>query len=221
MKQAKQVIPLKRDYDKSALNKPVYDFFKRVFDVVASLMAIILLSPVLAIVAIAVKAHDGGPVLYVSERVGKGGKPFKFYKFRSMCVDADKYVDELQSENETGGPTFKITNDPRVTKIGRFIRKTSLDELPQFFNILKGDMSFVGPRPPIPREVEQYDEAAMKRLDIVGGLTCYWQVMGRSSIEFDGMVSLDLKYIEERSFLTDLKILFMTVPAVLKGDGAY
>ncbi len=208
--------------DISFEKKPVYTFLKRVFDIVFSLLALILLSPFFLIIAIAIKIDDpNGPVFYVSERVGKNGKIFDFYKFRSMCADADKIYHELQETNETGGPTFKMKDDPRVTKVGKFIRRTSLDELPQFLNILKGDMSFIGPRPPMRREVEDFPNYPMERLAVVGGLSCYWQVQGRSSIDFDGMVALDLKYIKERSVLTDFKILFLTIPAVFKGDGAY
>ncbi len=198
-----------------------YNVIKRAFDITASLLALIILSPVFLVLAILIKLDSPGPVLYVSDRVGLYGKVFKFYKFRSMRTDADEIYNELLETNETGGPTFKMKDDPRVTKIGKFIRKYSLDELPQFYNILKGDMSFVGPRSPLVREVELYDKRAMRRLNVVGGLTCYWQYRGRSSIDFEGMVNLDLQYIKDRGILTDLKILFRTIPAVLKGDGAY
>ena len=202
--------------------KPIYDVVKRIFDFVFSLIAIILFSPFFLIISILIKIDDPkGPVIYVSDRVGKNGKIFKFYKFRSMCVDADKKYSELLDTNETGGPTFKMKDDPRVTRIGRFIRKTSLDELPQLFNIIKGDMSFIGPRPPMLREVESYPDYPMERLSVLGGLSCYWQIMGRSSIDFKGMIELDLKYIKERSILTDIKILFLTIPAVFRGEGAY
>lgn len=202
--------------------KPIYDVVKRIFDFIFSLIAIILFSPILLIISILIKVDDPkGPVIYVSDRVGKNGKIFKFYKFRSMCVDADKQYSELLDTNETGGPTFKMKDDPRVTRVGRFIRKTSLDELPQIFNIIKGDMSFIGPRPPMLREIESYPDYPMERLSVLGGLSCYWQIMGRSSIDFKGMIELDLKYIKERSILTDIKILFLTIPAVFRGDGAY
>ena len=207
-----------RDFPK---HKPVYEFIKRCFDILFSAAALVLLSPIFLIISIAIKLHDGGPVLYVSQRVGKHGKRFNFYKFRSMCVDADEIYEKIKSQTKTNGPTFKLENDPRVTKVGKFLRKTSLDELPQFFNILKGDMSFVGPRPPLVREVEEYDDYAMQRLTVTGGLTCFWQFMGRSNIDFKGMVELDLKYIEKRSIWTDIKILFMTIPAVFRGNGAY
>lgn len=202
-------------------NKDFYSIVKRIFDFTFSLLALILLIPVFVIIAAAIKLDDGGPVFYISDRVGKCGVSFKFYKFRSMYINADEIYEEIKQTNETGGPTFKMKDDPRVTKVGKFLRKTSLDELPQLFNILKGEMSFVGPRPPLLREVNDYNDYLMQRLHVLGGLTCYWQISGRSSIDFDGMVELDLKYIEERGILTDLKILFLTIPAVLKGDGAY
>lgn len=202
--------------------KPVYDFLKRIFDFLFSLIAIILFSPIFLIISIMIKIDDPkGTVIYVSDRVGKDGKIFKFYKFRSMCTDADTKYSDLLCTNETGGPTFKMKDDPRVTRVGKFIRKTSLDELPQLFNIIKGDMSFIGPRPPMLREVESYPDYPMERLSVLGGLSCYWQIMGRSSIDFKGMIELDLKYIKERSIITDVKILFLTIPAVFKGDGAY
>lgn len=202
--------------------KPVYDFLKRIFDFLFSLIAIILFSPIFLIISIMIKIDDPkGTVIYVSDRVGKDGKIFKFYKFRSMCTDADTKYSDLLCTNETGGPTFKMKDDPRVTRVGKFIRKTSLDELPQLFNIIKGDMSFIGPRPPMLREVESYPNYPMERLSVLGGLSCYWQIMGRSSIDFKGMIELDLKYIKERSIITDVKILFLTIPAVFKGDGAY
>ena len=201
--------------------KPFYNFVKRIFDIFFSALALIILSPVFLIIAIAIKLDDGGPVFYVSERVGKYRKTFKFYKFRSMCINADEVLQNILDKNETGGTIFKIKEDPRITKIGKFLRRTSLDELPQLYNILKGEMSFVGPRPPLPREVENYTDFSMQRLSVKGGLTCYWQINGRSLLDFNQMVKLDIKYIEERGFLTDLKILFLTVPCVLKGSGAY
>ena len=201
--------------------KKAYSVVKRVFDVAASLTALILFFWVFAIIALVIKLNDGGPVFYVSKRVGRFGKEFDFYKFRSMHVNAEEMLGDLLSQNETIGQLFKMKNDPRITRVGMFLRKTSLDELPQLFNILKGDMSFVGPRPPLVREVENYTEYSMQRLSVIGGLTCYWQISGRSEIDFNGMIKLDMQYISERSVLTDLKILFKTIPAVIKGDGAY
>lgn len=201
--------------------KKIYNLVKRVFDFSVALVFVVLFFWLFVGIAIAIKIDDGGPVFYVSNRVGLFGKEFRFYKFRSMRTDADEMFESIQDQNETSGELFKMKNDPRVTRVGRFLRKTSLDELPQFFNILKGDISFVGPRSPLPREVENYTDYSMQRLSVIGGLSCYWQISGRSQIDFSGMVELDYKYIRERSFLTDLKILFLTVPAVLKGDGAY
>jgi lipopolysaccharide/colanic/teichoic acid biosynthesis glycosyltransferase len=138
-----------------------------------------------------------------------------------MCVNADEIYNELVANNETGGLTFKMKDDPRITGIGKFLRQTSLDELPQLFNILKGDMSFVGPRPPLKREVKEYTQTELERLSVLGGLTCYWQISGRSSVDFDTMIMLDRKYINDRSFWTDIKMIFLTIPAVIKGEGAY
>ena len=202
-------------------DKKAYQAVKRVFDVVASVIAILLLSWLFLLIAVIIQIDDRGPVFYVSKRVGRFGKEFNFYKFRSMCVGAENKLDSLMSQNETTGLIFKMKNDPRVTRFGRFLRKTSLDELPQLFNILKGDMSFVGPRPPLAREVQDYTEYSMQRLSVIGGLTCYWQISGRSTIDFNGMVKLDEKYIKERGVWTDIKILFKTIPAVIKGEGAY
>lgn len=201
--------------------KPFYSFVKRAFDIFGSVLFLVIFFWIYIAVAIAIKLDDHGPVFYVSERIGKNGKPFRFYKFRSMKVDADQYLDEIKHMNEMKGDLFKIKDDPRITRIGRFIRRTSLDELPQMFNVLKGDMSFVGPRPPLPNEVANYTDEAFIKLSVIGGLTCYWQISGRSTIDFDGMVALDKKYVEERSFWTDIKILFGTIPAVIKGEGAY
>jgi lipopolysaccharide/colanic/teichoic acid biosynthesis glycosyltransferase len=201
--------------------KPVYDFFKRAFDIVFSIIGLVVLSPTLLIIALVIKLYDNGPVIYASDRVGKKGKVFRFYKFRSMCVNADEIYNELVANNETGGLTFKMKDDPRITGIGKFLRQTSLDELPQLFNILKGDMSFVGPRPPLKREVKEYTQTELERLSVLGGLTCYWQISGRSSVDFDTMIMLDRKYINDRSFWTDIKMIFLTIPAVIKGEGAY
>lgn len=201
--------------------KPVYDVCKRIFDVVMSTIALILLSPVFLVVAIAIKAQDGGNVIYKQTRLTKGGKEFGMYKFRSMCMNAEDMLDDLMDQNEMDGPAFKMENDPRITKVGHFIRKTSIDELPQLINIIKGEMSIIGPRPPIPREVEQYTPYQMHRLDVKTGLACYHEVSGRSdNPSFDEWVEADLKYIRERSMLTDLKIIFLTIRVVLTGKGA-
>ncbi len=201
--------------------KPVYDFFKRLFDIVLSGMAIVVLSPVLLILAIAVRS-DGGPAIYSQIRVGKNEKRFRIYKFRSMCMNADspEMLAKLAALNEMDGPAFKIKDDPRITKVGHFIRRTSLDELPQLFNIFLGDMSIVGPRPPLENEVKQYTEYQKQRLLVKQGLTCYWQCSGRNNISFEEWMEMDVQYIRERSLWTDLKIILKTVPAVLTGDGA-
>lgn len=205
----------------SCQSKPVYDFVKRLFDILCSGLAIVILSPLLLGLAIAVRS-DGGPAIYSQMRVGKNGKKFRIYKFRSMCVNADspEMLKKLAAMNEMDGPAFKIKNDPRITPVGRFIRRTSMDELPQLFNIFKGDMTIVGPRPPLVSEVKQYTEYQMQRLQVPQGLTCYWQCSGRNNISFEEWVELDLKYIRERGIWTDIKILLKTVPAVLSGDGA-
>lgn len=201
--------------------KSMYLFFKRLQDIVLSIIGLIVLFPLLLLVAIAIMIDSpGAGPIYVQERVGMNGRKFRFYKFRTMVADADQQLDKLLSKNEMNGPVFKIKDDPRITRVGKFIRKTSIDELPQLINILKGDMSIVGPRPALPRETAQYDEHAWKRLSIMPGLTCYWQVQPkRNSLSFEEWLALDLKYIKERSFLVDWKIIFSTVGAVLNMEG--
>ncbi|HEX2986192.1 MAG TPA: sugar transferase [Caproiciproducens sp.] len=199
----------------------LYSFLKRLFDVLLSFFAIIVLLPLFLLLAVAIKLDSKGPVIYSQMRAGKSGKPFKLYKFRSMCIDAEEKLEQLKDQNEKNGPIFKIANDPRVTRVGRFIRKVSIDELPQLINILKGEMSIVGPRPPLLSEMEQYTLYQMQRLDVTPGLTCYWQISGRSDIDFNQWVELDLKYIRECGLWTDLRIILKTVPAVLLARGAY
>ena len=201
--------------------KPGYEICKRIFDLVMCIPALILLSPVFLAVAIAIKLEDGGQVFYKQIRLTKGGREFKMYKFRSMCIGAEDMLDELMHLNEMSGPAFKITADPRITKVGRFIRNTSIDELPQLINIIKGDMSIIGPRPPLPREVAQYTPYQMHRLDVKTGLACYHECQGRSDArDFDKWVESDLKYIRERSMLTDLKVIYWTIKVVITGSGA-
>lgn len=200
---------------------PLWAFVKRAMDLTGATVGLVLASPIMLVTAIAVKRCDGGPVIFAQERVGKNGVHFKMYKFRSMYMDAEERLAELQKYNQVDGPAFKMENDPRVTPVGSFIRKTSIDELPQLWNVLKGEMSIVGPRPPIPREVAQYTDWDWGRLAVKPGLTCYWQVSGRSDVGFEDWMRLDLKYVEEQGFLTDMKILFKTVGVVLRGDGAY
>ena len=201
--------------------KPVYEFFKRFFDIVLSLFALIVLSPLFLVIAIIIKCGDGGSVFYSQTRLTKGGREFKMYKFRSMCKNADQMLEQLMDQNEMEGPAFKMKDDPRITKVGRFIRKTSIDELPQLWNIIKGDMSIIGPRPPLVREVEEYTPYHMHRLDVKTGLACYRECYGRSNIhDFDEWVESDLKYIQERSLWVDLKVILCTIKVVLTGEGA-
>lgn len=201
--------------------KPVYLAVKRCFDIVFSLLCIIVFTiPILFVMLLIVIDSPGASPIYTQYRVGKNGRVFKFYKLRSMVPEADQMLDSLLDQNEMEGPAFKISNDPRITRVGRVIRRTCIDELPQLWNILKGDMSFVGPRPPLPREVEQYNDFQRNRLSVVPGLTCYWQIQpNRNSLTFDKWLELDLKYIEERNVKTDLMIIFKTVGAVLKMEG--
>ena len=195
---------------------------KRLIDVAVSGAMLLALSPLFLAVAAAIKFTDRGPVLFWQSRVGKWGREFAFPKFRSMVVDAEKLKDTiLEQSHHQDSVTFKMKKDPRVTWIGGIIRKLSIDELPQLWNVLKGDMSLVGPRPPVPREVEQYSLADRRRLDVTPGLTSPWAVAGRGDIPFDAQVDLDVQYIESQSLWLDLKILFKTVPAVLFGKGAY
>ena len=201
--------------------KPVYLAVKRCFDIVFSLLCIIVFTiPILFVMLLIVIDSPGASPIYTQYRVGKNGRVFKFYKLRSMVPEADHMLDSLLDQNEMEGPAFKISNDPRITRVGRVIRKTCIDELPQLWNILKGDMSFVGPRPPLPREVEQYNDFQRNRLSVVPGLTCIWQIQpNRNSLTFDKWLELDLKYIEERNVKTDLMIIFKTVGAVLNMEG--
>jgi exopolysaccharide biosynthesis polyprenyl glycosylphosphotransferase len=192
---------------------------KRWLDVALSIVALILLSPVLLGVAIAVKLDSRGPILYFSERIGKKGRVFRCTKFRTMVRDADKRRADVMHMNERDGVLFKISNDPRITKVGGFLRKYSLDELPQFFNVLRGDMSIVGPRPPLASEVREYKLSHLRRLDVTPGITGLWQVQARQDPSFDSYISLDVTYIENWSIWLDLKILARTVGVVLAGTG--
>jgi lipopolysaccharide/colanic/teichoic acid biosynthesis glycosyltransferase len=200
----------------------VYRFFKRTLDVVASGIGLIILSPVFLIVSLAIKAEDPkGPIFYSQVRLGKGQRPFKMYKFRSMVVDADKKLEKLLKENEVKGAMFKMKEDPRITRVGKFIRKHSLDELPQLWNVLAGDMTLVGPRPPLEREVENYSEHDVQRLIVKPGCTGLWQVTERNDVDFRGMVELDLRYIQNSNLWFDITILIKTVAIIFKPNGAY
>jgi len=194
---------------------------KRAFDIFASALLLVVLAPLFALIAILVKLEDGGPVFFLQTRVGQFGREFKMYKIRSMCLNAEQRLKELIEKNHhKEGVTFKLKDDPRITRVGKWLRKFSFDELPQLYNVLIGDMSLVGPRPPLPREVSKYSLAHRRRLAIKPGITCIWQISGRAEIDFSGQVQLDVDYIESQGFWVDVKILAKTVPAVLSGKGA-
>ena len=195
----------------------LYEVIKRIIDIVASFTGLILLSPLMLIVSILIKLESKGEVIFKQKRVGLNGKEFYMYKFRSMVINAEELKAALESQNEMSGPMFKIKDDPRITKIGKFIRKTSIDELPQLINVIKGDMSLVGPRPSLPKEVAQFEDWMHRRLEVKPGLTCYWQVSGRNNIDFEDWMKLDIKYVEERKLWIDIKLIFKTV-GVLFGD---
>ena len=196
--------------------------FKRFMDIAMTVVCVILGSPVFLLTAILVKVTSPGPIIFSQVRVGKYGRHFKFYKFRSMYIDAEARKAELLKHNESGdGVIFKMKHDPRITPVGRFIRKFSIDELPQLFNVLLGDMSLVGPRPPLPQEVKSYTIEERKRLNITPGITCIWQVSGRSELPFHKQMALDKEYIASRSTWKDFVILLKTVPAILTGKGAW
>ncbi len=198
-----------------------YWALRRLQDVILSVAGLLLLWPVMLVVAVVIVIDSPGAGPFFTQiRSGRDGKEFKFYKFRTMRPHAEEELEDLLPFNEMEGPVFKIREDPRITRVGRFLRRTSIDELPQLWNVLRGDMSIVGPRPPIPREVEQYDDVARQRLLVTPGLTCYWQIQpNRNSLTFDEWVALDVKYINERSFRTDWKIIFATFGAVLSMNG--
>ncbi|OUP14645.1 multidrug MFS transporter [Lactobacillus johnsonii] len=198
-----------------------YHVVKRGFDVLASGVALIILSPLFLVLTILIKKEDGGPAFYSQERIGKNEKPFKMWKFRSMIVNADQMVEQLEEQNEIDGAMFKIKDDPRVTKIGHVIRKYSLDELPQLWNVLKGDMSLVGPRPPLPMEVADYTDYDKQRLLVMPGCTGLWQVTKRNEADFDEMVCLDIVYINHSGAWEDLKLIIKTVLVMIHPNGAY
>jgi lipopolysaccharide/colanic/teichoic acid biosynthesis glycosyltransferase len=199
-----------------------YRVAKRIFDVAFALLLLTLFSPLMLLIAIAIKLTDGGPILYWQERVGMWGETFPFPKFRSMIVKADQMVESLIDKNHHGaGITFKIKRDPRVTRIGRLIRRFSIDEFPQLWCVLRGQMSFVGPRPALPREVDRYTQEHRRRLGVRPGMTCIWQVSGRSDVPFEKQVQMDVDYVESHNFWLDVKLVLSTVPAVLTGRGAY
>ena len=194
-----------------------YEIIKRLIDIICSFMGLLAFSPLFIIIAIIIKFTSKGPVFFSQKRVGKYGREFDMYKFRSMVVNAEELKEKLAAQNEMSGPMFKMKDDPRVTKVGKFIRKTSIDELPQLWNVLKGDMSLVGPRPSLPKEVAQFEDWMHKRLEVKPGLTCYWQVSGRNNIDFEDWMKLDIRYVEERNLFVDIKLIFKTI-FVLFGD---
>jgi len=196
-------------------------FLKRALDIVGSCAALIVFSPIFLTISLLVKI-DGGPIIYAQKRIGRNGREFRMFKFRSMVVNADALIKDLMAKNDRGTSiTFKMKDDPRMTKIGKWLRKLSLDELPQFVNVLLGDMSLVGPRPCLPREVVHYSLEQRRRLDVMPGITGLWQISGRADIGFEGQLRLDSTYLESQTFWGDVKILLKTVPAVLFGKGAY
>jgi lipopolysaccharide/colanic/teichoic acid biosynthesis glycosyltransferase len=198
-----------------------YAFLKRSTDVIVALILVSFSLPIIPIVAILIKLDSPGPIFFKQRRVGKKGKYFNFYKFRSMVSGAENVIGALRPLSGVDGPVFKIKEDPRITHVGRFLRRSSLDELPQLINVLRGDMSIVGPRPNLPSEVSQYLAWQKRRLDVTPGITCFWQIAGRSHIGFQEWMRLDLEYVRKRSYVTDLKIMLKTVPAVIARKGAY
>lgn len=207
--------------EKDVNNRQSFLFTKRLIDIIGSIVGLIGLSPIMVWAAYKIKQEENGsPVFFIQERVGKNGKTFKMYKFRSMCMDAEQKLIELIDQNEVEGAMFKIKEDPRVTKIGKKLRKTSIDELPQLWNVLKGEMSLIGPRPSLPREFELYDEYDKQRLLVKPGCSGLWQVSGRNEIHFKGMVDLDIKYIKNQSILEDTKIIIKTILIITKPNGA-
>jgi len=209
------------DREKTLRSHRRYWVLRRAQDIVFSLLALILLAPLALLISLAIVLDSPGDgAIFRQRRVGRNGKLFWLYKFRTMCPDAEEQLNELLSQNQMDGPVFKIKDDPRITRVGRFLRKTSLDELPQLLNVLQGDMSIVGPRPALPREVELYSDYQRQRLYVTPGLSCYWQIAPhRNEMSFDEWVALDLKYIQERSFWVDWKIIFLTVRAMLMKYG--
>ena len=209
------------DREKTLRSHRRYWVLRRAQDIVFSLLALILLAPMALLISLAIVLDSPGDgAIFRQRRVGRDGKLFWLYKFRTMCPDAEEQLNELLSQNQMDGPVFKIEGDPRITRVGRFLRKTSLDELPQLLNVLRGDMSIVGPRPALPREVELYSDYQRPRLYVTPGLSCYWQIAPhRNEMSFDEWVALDLKYIQERSFWVDWKIIFLTVRAMLMKYG--
>ena len=198
-----------------------YYFVKRTLDIIFSSVGLVCLSPLMAVIAYKIKKEDKGPVFYKQVRVGKNGRHFEMYKFRSMVTNADQLLEQLKDQNEVEGAMFKMKHDPRITRVGHYLRKHSLDELPQLVNVLRGDMSLVGPRPPLPSEVEQYTDYDKQRLYVTPGCTGLWQVTERNNVGFNEMVELDLEYIKRASLPSDFKIIFQTIEIILKPNDSY
>ncbi len=198
-----------------------YWFGRRAQDIILSSLALVVLSPVMLVTALAIVIDDpGAGPIFTQTRIGRNGKPFRFYKFRSMYPNAEERLEELLAQNEMNGPVFKMKEDPRITRVGKVIRRIGLDELPQLWNVLKGDMSIVGPRPALPREVEQYGDYERQRLYVTPGLSCYWQIAPhRNDLSFEEWMDLDIRYVQERSFAVDWKIIWKTIGVCLKGEG--
>jgi exopolysaccharide biosynthesis polyprenyl glycosylphosphotransferase len=199
----------------------VYAALKRLTDIAVAGFLLVLFLPIIPVVAILIRLDSPGPIFFKQKRIGKDGKTFNFYKFRSMVPGAESVIDALRPLSGVDGPVFKIREDPRITHVGRFLRRSSLDELPQLLNVLRGEMSIVGPRPNLPSEVSQYLPWQRRRLDVTPGITCFWQIAGRSHIGFQEWMRLDLEYVRKRSYVTDLKIMMQTIPAVIARKGAY
>lgn len=208
---------IKVKFKEDCSGKSIYNFIKRVTDIILSLLGITILSPVILIVIILIKIESEGSVIFSQDRVGLNGEIFKMYKFRSMVINAEEIKEKLVEKNEMSGPMFKMKNDPRITKVGKFIRKTSIDELPQLINIIKGDMSLVGPRPSLPKEVKEFKPWMLERLVVKPGLTCYWQVNGRNNIDFEDWMKLDIDYVHNRCIKVDVLLIVKTF-FVLFGD---
>ncbi|WP_212902313.1 sugar transferase [Clostridium polyendosporum] len=200
--------------------RTAYLFLKKLIDLIGAICGLIITTPILIVTVIAIRIESKGPILFKQERIGQDGRRFNMYKFRSMVINAEELKDKFIEKNEMSGPMFKIKDDPRITKVGKFIRKTSIDELPQLINILKGEMSLVGPRPSLPKEVDQFQLWMLERLDVKPGLTCYWQVSGRNNIDFEDWMKLDIKYVRERNTWIDIKLIFKTIGVLFGDDNA-
>ncbi|WP_160674461.1 sugar transferase [Clostridium sp. C8-1-8] len=201
-------------------SRTLYLILKRVIDLLGAIFGLIITSPILIVVSLFIKFESKGPILFKQKRVGQDGREFEMYKFRSMVTNAEELKEKLKEKNEMSGPMFKMKDDPRITKVGRFIRRTSIDELPQLLNIFKGEMSLVGPRPSLPKEVKYFEGWMLERLVVKPGLTCYWQVSGRNNIDFEDWMRLDIKYVRERNLWIDIKLIFKTIRVLFGDDNA-